>query len=107
MGEGRPWRRVPQGLSVTVRLTPRGGRDALGSVVEVDGRPVLTARVASPPVDGAANAALVRLVAKALGVPKSAVALLSGETARVKTLEISGDPAALEARLAALIGPDG
>ena len=67
------------------------------------GRAQLLARVSSPPVEGAANAALVRLVAKALGVPKSTVMLASGQTARIKTLEIAGDPAALERALKALI----
>ncbi len=99
-----PWRRTATGLRLTVRLTPRGGRDALGGVRQDQaGRAQLLARVSPPPVDGAANAALVRLVAKALGVAKSAVTLASGETARVKTLEIAGDPAALERALKALI----
>ncbi|MFQ5567231.1 MAG: DUF167 family protein [Paracoccaceae bacterium] len=99
-----PWSRTATGLRLTVRLTPRGGRDALGGIGEIEpGAPLLLARVASPPVDGAANAALVRLVAKALGVAKSAVTLVSGETARIKTLEIAGDPAALERALEALI----
>jgi uncharacterized protein YggU (UPF0235/DUF167 family) len=47
--------------------------------------------------------ALVRLVAKALSVPKSAVAITSGETARIKTLEIAGDPAILEQALKRLV----
>ena len=50
----------------------------------------MKARVAAPPVDGAANAALVRLIARALGVPKSGVAVVAGQTARVKTIEIVG-----------------
>jgi uncharacterized protein YggU (UPF0235/DUF167 family) len=54
------------------------------------GRPVLKARVAAPPVEGEANAALLKLVAKALGLPRSAVRIASGETARVKVLEVVG-----------------
>ena len=101
---GIPWRRTATGLRLTVRLTPRGGRNALGGIREIEpGARLLLARVASPPVDGAANAALVKLVAKALGVPKSAVTIAAGETARIKTLEISGDPAKLETALEALI----
>ncbi len=46
--------------------------------------------MAAPPIEGEANAALIRLIAKALRVPKSAVAVVSGETARIKTLEIAG-----------------
>ena len=101
---GIPWRRTATGLRLTVRLTPRGGRDALGGIREIEpGAPLLLARVASPPLEGAANAALVKLVAKALGVPKSAVTIAAGETARIKTLDISGDPAKLETALEALI----
>ena len=99
-----PWSRTATGLRLTVRLTPRGGSDALGGVRrDQAGRAQLLARVSPPPVDGAANAALVRLVAKALGVAKSAVTLVSGETARIKTLDIAGDPAALERALTALL----
>ena len=99
-----PWQRTATGLRLIVRLTPRGGRDALGGVRQNQaGRAHLLARVSSPPVEGAANAALVRLIAKALGVAKSAVAITSGETARIKTLEIAGDPAILEQALKALI----
>jgi hypothetical protein len=61
---------------------------------------VLKARVAAPPVEGEANAALVRLVAKALGLPRSAVRITSGETARVKVLDIDGlDEAEVRGRL--------
>ena len=95
-----PWAPAGRGLRLTVRLTPRGGRDRLEGVAEIDGRPVLRARVAAAPVDGAANAALERLVAKSLGVAKSAVRIAAGETARIKTLEIAGEPGALAARLA-------
>lgn len=78
-------------LRLTVRLTPRGGRDAVdGWGRDENGRPYLKARVAAPPVDGAANAALERLVAKALKRPKSAVRIVGGEQARVKQLEIDG-----------------
>ncbi len=74
-----------------MRLTPRGGRDAIEGFGEDEiGRPVLKARVAAPPVEGQANAALVKLVAKALGLPRSAVRIASGETGRLKVLEIDG-----------------
>lgn len=87
-----------------VRLTPRAGRNALGGLREIDpDQPLLLARVAAPPLEGAANTALIALVAKALGVPKSAVTITAGETSRIKALEITGDPDALEAALEALI----
>jgi len=99
-----PWSRTATGLRLTVRLTPRGGRDALGGIrADGAGRHHLLARVSSPPVDGAANLALIKLLAKSLGIAKSDVTLISGETARIKTLELSGDPAVLERKLAALI----
>jgi uncharacterized protein len=76
---------------LAVRLTPRGGRDAVdGWALDADGRPYLKVRVASPPVDGAANAALLAFVAKILKVPRSAVRLAAGDTARLKRLELDG-----------------
>lgn len=89
-------------MKLAVRLTPRGGRDAIEGFAEDDaGRPVLKARVAAPPVDGQANAALIGLIAKALGAPRGAVRLASGETARLKILDIDGlDEAEVRARLA-------
>lgn len=98
-----PWRPVDGGLALVVRLTPRGGRDALGAVeVLADGKSVLTARVRAAPTDGEANDALVRLVAATLGRPASAVRLTAGASARVKTLTVSGDADDLARRLAAL-----
>jgi uncharacterized protein YggU (UPF0235/DUF167 family) len=96
----QPFRAEAGGLRVRVRLTPRGGRDALEGVeVLADGQAVLKARVRAAPQDGAANAALQRLLAKACGVPKSAVALVGGAKGRVKTLLVAGEPEAMAARL--------
>ena len=76
---------------LAVRLTPRGGRDAVdGWALDGEGRPYLKVRVASPPVDGAANAALLAFVAKRLGIARSAVRLAAGDTARLKRLELEG-----------------
>jgi len=76
---------------LAVRLTPRGGRDAVdGWAADADGRPYLKVRVSAPPVEGEANAALVALLAKRLAVPRSAVRVASGATARLKRLEIDG-----------------
>lgn len=78
-----------------VRLTPRGGRDAAeGWAHDADGRPYLKVRVASPPVEGAANAALLVFLAKSLKVPRSAVRLVAGDTSRLKRLELDGVDAA-------------
>jgi hypothetical protein len=87
-------------LKLAVRLTPRGGRDAIdGFCKDEAGRPVLKVRVAAPPVDGEANAALIRLIAKTLGLPRADVRLASGETARLKVLEIDLDENEVRARL--------
>ena len=100
-----PWRPAAGGLLVTVRLTPRGGRDAVETVEALsDGRPVLRARVRAVPEDGAANAALLRLMAQACGTANSAVRLEAGATARLKTVRIDGDAAVLASRLAAASG---
>ena len=95
------WRSVDDGLTIAVRVTPRGGRDALAA-----GTPEhFTARLAAAPVDGAANAELVILVAKTFGVPKRAVTIISGETARLKRLHIAGDSTVLAEIASALYGP--
>jgi len=69
-----------------VRLTPRGGADRIEGVAEG----VLRVRVAAAPVDGAANDALERLLARELGVPRSGVRIASGATARTKIVEVDG-----------------
>ena len=85
------WRAVGDGLALAVRVTPRGGRDTL-----VAGTPEhLAARLAAAPVDGAANAALIVLVARRFGVPRRAVRIVAGETARLKRLHVAGDTPAL------------
>jgi len=76
-------------LRFAVRLTPRAGRDAVDGVV--DG--VLRVRVTAPPVDGAANQALLRLLASELHVPRRDVRLVSGETARHKLVAVDDVPA--------------
>ena len=71
---------------IRVRLTPRSGRN------EIVGwqNSLLRVRVTAPPVDGKANAALERLIAKAVGVPKRDVSVISGARGREKTVEIAG-----------------
>jgi len=88
------------GLELHVRATPKGGRDALDGVALLsDGRSVLKVRVRAAPEDGAATAAVARVIAEALGVPASRVTLTAGATARLKTFRVDGDAEALAAAL--------
>lgn len=94
------WTRTADGVSVNVRLTPKGGRDAIDGIETLaDGSTVLKARVRAAPHEGSANEALCRLIAKAAGVPPSRVAIASGATSRIKRLTIVGDAAALTTAL--------
>lgn len=78
--------------TITVRLMPRAGADRIvGFETDARGQRVLKVAVAAPPVDGAANAALIALLAKRLKIPKSSVALIAGATARVKRLALPPD----------------
>ena len=91
------------GLVVRVRLTPKASRDAVGRLERLaDGNEVLTAHVRALPADGAANAALARLLAETLDVAKSKVEVVAGHSSRVKSVRIACDGEAAAARLAAL-----
>ena len=99
------YRRHGRGIDLFVRLTPKSARDALeGIETTADGRSHLKARVRAVPEDGKANKALVRLLAKELGLPASTIAIATGDTARLKTLRLDGDPEHLETKLRALAG---
>ncbi|WP_426255516.1 DUF167 domain-containing protein [Sphingomonas sp. DC2300-3] len=92
------WTVRDDGIVLAVRVTPRSGRDALLAATEDH----FAARLAAAPVDGKANAALLALVADRFGVPKRAVALIGGDTARLKRLHVAGDAAVLAKTAAAL-----
>ncbi|MGD9803131.1 MAG: DUF167 family protein [Hyphomicrobiaceae bacterium] len=91
----QPWRITTEGLALRVRLTPKASRDAIEGVDGTADGPALKARVRAVPEDGAANAAVEKLVAEWLGVAKSKVALTSGGKSRIKMLAVTGDGAAL------------
>ncbi|HUI94826.1 MAG TPA: DUF167 family protein [Xanthobacteraceae bacterium] len=102
-----PWRVVADGLSLMVRLTPKGGRDAIDGIERLaDGRAVLKARVRAAASEGEANAALVKLLAGALDVAPRSVSLVAGETARIKRLRIEGPGAALAAALERILAAE-
>lgn len=74
-----------------VRVTPRGGREALVGWQEgVDGQRYLKARVSVPPENGRANNALIQLIAKNLHIGSSKVRMVSGATSRIKIIEVQG-----------------
>ncbi|GAA0641119.1 DUF167 family protein [Brevundimonas lenta] len=74
-----------------VRLTSGASADRIdGWDVDAEGRPVLKVRVRARPVEGEANAALLKLLAKVLGVPKSAVSLERGGQSRTKLIAVAG-----------------
>ncbi len=107
MPEGRPWTARKDGLALAVRLTPKSSRDEIVGVEALaDGRAVLKVRVRALPEAGAANEALIRLLAKSLGVAPSSLHLESGGTSRVKSVHLAGAPAALEAKLTELVNRD-
>jgi uncharacterized protein (TIGR00251 family) len=104
-GTARPWIAASSGVVLTVRLTPKGGRDAIDGIEQMsDGRAVLKVRVRAAPFEGQANDALLQAIASALGVPPKSVALVSGATARIKRLTIAGDAVALSAALDRIAG---
>lgn len=103
--EARPWRAAADGVLLDIRVTPKGGIDAIDGVETLtNGQPVLKLRVRALPTDGEANEAVNRLIAKSVKVAKSNVTLERGASARVKTLRITGDSAAIVASLEAMFG---
>lgn len=106
-GTDLPYIAHDKGVRLVVRLTPRASRDGIDGVVSgADGRPALQLRIAAPPVEGAANKALVAYLAAQLKLRKADIRIVAGETARLKRLELDGDPQAITARLAQWIGGD-
>jgi uncharacterized protein (TIGR00251 family) len=91
-----PWRYSTDGISVALRVTPRGDRDDIDGLERLaDGRTVVKVRIRAVAEGGQANRAVTELLAKALGVPKGKVRILSGATSRLKQIVVDGDPAAL------------
>ena len=96
----RPWAVSADGLVVTVRLTPKGGRESIDGIVRLsDGRCVLKVRVNAAPTDGGANDALMQLLAQKLRVASRDIVLVSGAASRIKRMLIKGDTRAVAAAL--------
>lgn len=91
-----PWRYSTDGISVALRVTPRGGRDDIDGIETLaNGRSVVKVRVRAIAEGGEANRAVTELLAKALGVPMRCVRVLSGTTSRLKQIAVDGDPTRL------------
>lgn len=101
---GADWlTRTPAGYQLRIRLTPKAARDDIdGQETAGDGQTRLKVRVRAVPEKGKANKALIALLAKRCGVARTRIRLLSGETSRLKTLEIAEPDEALQARLIGL-----
>ena len=95
---------IGDGIRLRLKVQPKARREGImGLAPEAERGPALKVAVNAPPEDGKANAAVVALLADQLGVAKAAVSVVAGATDRRKLVEIRGEPAALQARLAALL----
>ena len=96
----KPYAAVEGGVRLALRLIPRASRNGVDGIVQdAEGRPLLKLRLVAPPVEGAANAALIAFLANALSLRKADITIRSGETSRVKILHLAGDSAAILQRL--------
>lgn len=96
----KPYTAMENGVRLALRLTPRASRNGVDGVAEdAEGRPVLRLRLVAPPVEGAANKALIAFLAKTLSLRKADITIRSGETSRVKILHLAGDSAAILPKL--------
>ncbi|BCS34807.1 hypothetical protein TBR22_A40330 [Luteitalea sp. TBR-22] len=91
---------VPGGVVIAVRVVPRAGRSGLAGTRE----DAVLVRLAAAPVDGAANAELIEVLADAFGVPRRQVSLVAGDRARQKRVRIDG---LTRARAAAVVAASG
>lgn len=98
-GPLRGWRPVEGGVELRVKAQPRARRAGLAGWLDAPDGPRLKVAVQAPPEDGRANKAICALLAEALHVPISAIAVVQGAAAREKTCRIAGDPARLAEQL--------
>ena len=96
-----PWRYSTEGISVALRVTPRGGRDDIDGIETLaDGRSVVKVRVRAIAEGGEANRAVTELLAKALGVPKARVRIAVRRDLAAEAGRVDGDPATARRGLA-------
>ena len=96
----KPYAAVESGVRLALRLTPRAAKNGVDGIAQdADGRPLLKLRLVAPPVEGAANQALIAFLAKSLSLRKADISIRSGETSRIKILHLAGDSTALLQKL--------
>ena len=101
----KPYAAVESGVRLALRLTPRAAKNGMDGIVQdADGRPLLKLRLVAPPVEGAANQALIAFLAKSLSLRKADISIRSGETSRIKILHLAGDSTTLLQKLDAWLG---
>ena len=101
----KPWAVSAEGLVIAIRVTPKGGRDAIEGIEQLaDGQSVLKARVRAAASDGEANDALRRLMARTLDTAARDIVLVAGRTSRIKRLLVRGDARAVAAKLEGIAG---
>ncbi|MGN6156302.1 MAG: DUF167 domain-containing protein [Sphingomicrobium sp.] len=92
---------------IAIRVTPRSARPGIGGWREgADGRPELEIRVAESPTEGAANEAVVKLLAKALRLSRAQVAITSGQASRHKRVSVPLESGEVRERLGGEQGKD-
>ena len=99
-GTDLPLRACAEGVLVALKVTPKSGADRIEGLVADGEGTRLRLRVTAPPEKGKANEAVIKLLAKNWGLPKSSLSIASGETAPLKMLLVRGDPATLETKIA-------
>ena len=95
-----PFKAGPEGVAVSLRVTPRAARDRIdGLAATADDGAELKVGVTAAPEDGKANAAVLKLLAKAWKLPKSSLSVVRGQGERHKTVLVAGDSTTLEPTL--------
>ena len=101
----KPYVAAEGGVRLALRLTPRAARNGVDGIAQdADGRPLLKLRLVAPPVEGAANQALIAFLAKSLSLRKADISIRSGETSRIKILHLAGHSTTLLQKLDAWLG---
>jgi uncharacterized protein (TIGR00251 family) len=101
-----PFTSSADGVRLAVRLTPKASAERIAGLAdEADGSITLKVSVNAPPEDGKANAALLKLLARALDVPRSDLAIVLGATQRHKIIHIAGDTRSLAPRIEEALRP--